>query len=103
MARKSKEKIIEELTKLGVDFDARESYDNLKNQLDIEIRDRKGQQQSARPDTNEEDENLLPLTPHERMRLKELERMANMGRKIDQPTPEEGMKELSKLRKRADL
>ena len=102
MARKSKEKIIEELTKLGVDFDARESYDNLKNQLDIEIRDRKGQQQSAKFDINEEDENLLPLTPHERMRLKELERMANMGRKIDQPTPEE-MKELGKLRQRANL
>jgi len=102
MARKSKEKIIEELTKLGVDFDARESYDNLKNQLDIEIRDRKGKQQPPKLKNDEEDDNLLPLKPHERMRLKELERMANMGRKIDQPTPEE-MIELGKLRKRADL
>jgi len=40
MARKTREKVIEELTKMGVDFDARESYVNLCELLKIETRNR---------------------------------------------------------------
>jgi hypothetical protein len=47
-----------------------------------------------------DEKSLKPLNGHERTRLAELERMARMGRKIDQPTAQE-MKELGRLRERA--
>ena len=98
MARKSREQVIEELTKMNVNFDARESYDNLCELLKIEIRNTKPSpvQGPAEP----EPENLQPLSSTERSRLKELEQMANMGRAMDQPTPVE-MHELGRLRARA--
>ena len=100
MSRKSREKVIEELTDMGVDFDARESYDNLYELLKIETRNRKpspGPQQPTEPETEPG-----PLSKAERTRLAELERMAGKGRAIDQPTSAE-MIELSRLRARADI
>lgn len=99
MARKSKENIIEELTKMGVDFDKRESWENLNNLLEIETRNRKPTIQPPVPEDEDLAEELQPLSDMERIRLKELERMARKGRKIDQPTPAE-MIELGRLRQR---
>ena len=106
MARQSREQVIEELTKMNVNFDARESYDNLCELLKIENRNAKSspqqgpaeQQGPVEPSGMEQ----LPLTSTERNRLKELEQMANMGRAMDQPTPAE-MHELGRLRARANV
>ena len=102
MARKSKEKVIEELTKMNVDFDARESYDNLYELLKIEKRNAKPSPEQQGPAEQEGTMEPQPLSSAERSRLKELEQMANMGRAMDQPTPAE-MHELGKLRARVNV
>jgi hypothetical protein len=99
MARKTKEQVIAELTDMHVDFDSRESYNNLVELLRIETRNR---QPAPQPDQPPQEESDDPLTPEERQELNRLEQMASKGRKIDQPTPEEMLK-LGKLRKRANL
>jgi len=100
MSRQSRDKVIEELTAMGVEFDARESYENLCDLLRIETRNRKPA--PAMEPAEPQPENLQPLSDDERVRFKELEGMANMGRKIDQPTPGE-MLELGRLRARAGM
>ena len=99
MARQSRDKVIDELTKMNVNFDVRESYDNLCELLKIEKRNAKPSPQQE-PAEQQGPPEQLPLSNTERGRLKELEQMANMGRKMDQPTPAE-MHELGRLRARA--
>ena len=101
MARLSKDKVIEELTNMGVDFDVRESYDNLWDLLKIERRNRESGA-AEQPPEQERPSESQPLSSAERNRLKELEQMARMGRAMDQPTPAE-MHELGRLRARADV
>jgi len=89
MARKTREKVIEELKKLEppIEFEEDAGYEELCDLLKA----------------NSEQENKSgpePLSDLEKVRMKELERMASMGRNIDQPTPAE-MIELGKLRQRA--
>jgi hypothetical protein len=100
MGRKSREQIVKELTDIGVDFDARESYEYLDDLLKIETRNRKPSPQQ--PKKPEVDKSKEPLSDTERQELARLEAMARKGRKIDQPTPEEMLK-LGRLRMRASL
>lgn len=86
---------------MGVDFDARESYDNLAELLKIESRNRRPAPQPQK-DESDEQTSPEPLSVEERQELKRLERMCRKGRKIDQPTPEEMIK-LGRLRERAKL